>query len=388
MHVYRTTAPRWSFSPTPWLLVILMAAAGIGASVYLAYLHYAVHTMIGFSSFCAYSKAVNCDTVAQSGYSVFLGVPVAVWGIFGYGFLGFLAFLGMLYDHSGRRIWVTVYVLTALFVLVSVSLAAVSTFLIRSKCVICFGTYALNLLVFFFVMAMRSRRRVLFRHGFLEDLRFLRRVARVSRPGLLAFAITAAACLAFYPTYWEVPSAISFSHFQQGVTEDGYPWIGAENAKLTIVEFTDYQCFYCRKAHFFLKGILADHPDSVKLIVRHYPLDRNCNPKVEESIHSGGCDLAVWALAALRLGRFWEMHEALFGRDLEKTEVSLREMAQAAGLRFEELIPLLSESEVLNHLSRDILFGARLGIDATPAYVVNGKVYLGNLDPQLLKELE
>ena len=74
-----------------YFTVVFLTLAGLIVSLYLSYSHYRVYTDVGYKSFCAISKAINCDTVSQSAYSIFLGLPVPVWGIVGYIF--FLLFM-------------------------------------------------------------------------------------------------------------------------------------------------------------------------------------------------------------------------------------------------------------------------------------------------------
>ena len=64
--------------------VVGLVIAGLLDSIYLAVSHHRVYTDIGYKSFCAISRAINCDTVSQSHYSIFLDLPVPVWGIIGY----------------------------------------------------------------------------------------------------------------------------------------------------------------------------------------------------------------------------------------------------------------------------------------------------------------
>ena len=63
-----------------WPITIL-ALAGFVDSIYLSLSHYRVYTNIAYKSFCAISRSLNCDTVSQSPYAIFLGIPVAVWCI-------------------------------------------------------------------------------------------------------------------------------------------------------------------------------------------------------------------------------------------------------------------------------------------------------------------
>ena len=65
--------------------VLALCLAGLLLSIYLAVSHHRVHTDIGFQGFCALSKSINCDTVSQSPYSILGPLPVAVWGVAGYG---------------------------------------------------------------------------------------------------------------------------------------------------------------------------------------------------------------------------------------------------------------------------------------------------------------
>ncbi|MBI4773817.1 MAG: thioredoxin domain-containing protein [Deltaproteobacteria bacterium] len=384
MNVYRTETPRWDYSPLPWLGVIAIALAGLVASGYLAYLHYAVHTKIGYSSFCAYSKTVNCDTVAQSPYSVFLGVPVAVWGILGYALMLFLSFLGLREDHSGRRLWILVYFISALFVLVSLVLGAVSALLIKSKCVICMFTYGLNLLLFFFTMSVRSKRRVKIRPGIGDDVRFLIQRLRLTGPAFGSLALLSVVMIAFFPSYWKMPPTAPSSDLEHGVTEEGRPWIGAKNARLTILEFTDYQCFYCRKAHFLLKDLLYRHKGAIKIVYYPFPLDKNCNPRVEETQHEGSCDLAFWTLAGLRQGKFWEMHDALFERRWDGGELTLKELASMVDADYDQLKTQLEDPDIRKLLFESAALGNRLGITATPGFVVEGRVYMGKIPEEII----
>jgi uncharacterized membrane protein len=70
--------------PVYFWTVVVLTGLGLADAVYLSISHYRVYTDIGFASFCAISRAINCDTVSQSPYSILWGAPVPVWGIFGY----------------------------------------------------------------------------------------------------------------------------------------------------------------------------------------------------------------------------------------------------------------------------------------------------------------
>ena len=67
-----------------WWAMLVLSLAGLLVSVVLAYIHFKANTQAGFHSFCGRGSTFNCDSVARSPYSVLLGVPTALWGIFGY----------------------------------------------------------------------------------------------------------------------------------------------------------------------------------------------------------------------------------------------------------------------------------------------------------------
>ena len=137
-----------SIQPLPFTVyystVVFLTLVGIIVSLYLSYSHYRVYTDIGYKSFCAISKAINCDTVSQSAYAVFLGLPVAVWGILGYTFFLLFLLIARNKDAGNNRVWTLLFLIAAAFTLYSIVLAAISTFYIHSYCIMCLVLYAVK----------------------------------------------------------------------------------------------------------------------------------------------------------------------------------------------------------------------------------------------------
>ena len=127
-----------------------LGAAGILISAYLAYSHYRNYTDIGYQSFCVLSRAINCDTVSQSPYSVLGRLPVAVWGIAGYVFFLLLAIFSLPASGERRRVWSLCMATALVFSLASLVFAGLSTILIKSYCILCIATYGINLLLVYF----------------------------------------------------------------------------------------------------------------------------------------------------------------------------------------------------------------------------------------------
>ena len=141
--------------PVYFWTVAFLTTAGLADSIYLAISHYRVYTDVAYSSFCAISKAINCDTVSQSSYSIFLNVPVPVWGIVGYTF--FLLFLPFAWktEDQHQRIWPLLFLLSLAFSIYSVILALISTFYVGSYCLMCVLSYGINFLLLYFSWLIR-----------------------------------------------------------------------------------------------------------------------------------------------------------------------------------------------------------------------------------------
>ena len=171
----------------------------------------------------------------------------------------------------------------------------------------------------------------------------------------------------------------------KGITEDGHPWIGAENPELIITEFTDYLCFPCKKNHFYLRSIIQNHPDKIRLVHRHFPMDHIINPLVKETFHSGSAKLAVLAVYATEKNKFWEISDLLFEIARKNESVSIGLLAENTGLDYKEMQLALQNSDFWQKLWKDIKEGLKYGMSGTPGYIINDQLYVGYVPPDILK---
>ena len=250
--------------PVYFWTVAFLTTAGLADSIYLAISHYRVYTDVAYSSFCAISKAINCDTVSQSSYSFFLNVPVAVWGIIGYSFfLLFLPFARKAEAHQ-QRIWPLLFLLSLAFSIYSIILAFISAFHIHSYCIMCILSFGICFFLLYYTWLISKRfGNFDILHGLMLDIDYLWRLRKKALPVFLPFLSFVFILFIVFPAYWKLSPALLPKDMLHGLTQDGYPWIGAQNPKLEITEFTDYQCFQCKKMHFFLRQLIAKHPDKI-----------------------------------------------------------------------------------------------------------------------------
>ncbi len=139
------------------------------------------------------------------------------------------------------------------------------------------------------------------------------------------------------------------------------PSLGEAGAPLTIVEFSDFACPYCRAAQPALRRVLARWPGRVRLVFRHFPLEQ----------HPEALPAARAAVCAERQGRFWALHDRIFAAAGPTSEAALRSAASAAGLNLSDYEACMSGEEALERVRKDILLGRMAGVAGTPAFFVN-----------------
>lgn len=351
----------------------------MGVSFYLAYSHYQVFIDIGYQSFCAISKAINCDTVSQSKYAVVFNVPVAVWGIWGYGFL--LAVLLISVDIKNNRIHNTslLFVIALVYSVSSLCLGIISSVFIQAYCLMCIVSWGVNFALFFFFW--------LFRRRYKETGFRLKHITRLGS-AVFVFAAVAVALIMVYPRYWIFSLSDTDIKLNTGITSEGFPWIGAQNPELTIIEFSDYRCFQCKKMHFFLRNLIAEYPEKIRLVHRHFPMDHNYNPMVKGPFHQGSGIFALVAIASMQFDRFWEANDYLYHYDFSQGAIYLRYIAADLDMDLNQLKKNMYKPETRTKLTRDIIFGIQKGFEGTPTYMIGDDFYTGQLPPDLLKRIE
>ncbi len=365
----------------------IIALIGLAVSADLVWLHYKVHTDAGYQSFCALSDAFNCQTVAESGYSVFGGLPVAVWGM-----LGYAALIAVLLLNGIRRplsapalLFGTVFSASA--TIVSLVLALISYCIICAFCLLCTVTYAANasLLVLFGICAFKQRLDV---RCALREMRAL----LAGRPRILVFAVVLLALLSLvYPKYWR-HTLVSAKAVHSGRTAEGAFWLGAndeEPAPVVITEFSDYMCPHCKRGHASLRDLLNANAGRLRIVHRHFPLDEACNPIVRSAFHPGACLMARAAFCAGQQEKFWEMNDSLYRYEsLEGAGIPEKIGNAAKGLRLDEarFEECMTSAAAEHALRDDIGQGIALNIRGTPAFVIDGEVYGGRIPDRVIRE--
>jgi len=370
-----------------YLPILVIAFAGVANMVYLAISHYRVYTDIGYESFCAISRSINCDTVSQSSYSIFLNVPVAIWGTLAHLLVFYIVVLAGTRFSYKARMWPLLFWISLFFSLYSLFLAYVSTFYIKSYCLMCILGYLVNFSLLYYAWFINRRfgNTGLIR-GVPVDLKHIKSHKKSAASIILILLFFSTTAPFWFPQYWQLKEPKPAHSLTRGITEDGHPWIGAEEPALVIMEFTDYMCFQCRKMHYYLRRLIETHPDKIRLVHRHFPMDHQYNPLVKEPYHVGAGALAIMAIHAKENGVFWHANDYFYAKGALRESINTLSVASALGLTNTGLVNALNDHEYLAGLFTDIKAGLELGITATPSYLIDGKLYEGQIPPKIITE--
>jgi len=162
-------------------------------------------------------------------------------------------------------------------------------------------------------------------------------------------------------------ASVSIEPLREQVAATG-PARGSENARITIVEFSDFECPYCGQFEPELKKLLEAYPTQVRLIYRNMPIP---------SLHPAAQKAAEAAICADKQGKFWEMHDTLFSEQSTLDVAALKEKAKRLGLDGAKFDVCLDKGEAVPALNDDLREAQRLGLEATPATFINGRFVNG-----------
>jgi len=151
---------------------------------------------------------------------------------------------------------------------------------------------------------------------------------------------------------WDIPDAES-------------PVFGnTKNPKLTIVEFTEFQCPYCSNVAPVIEGLMKKYPNDIKFVYKHFPL----------SFHANAPAAAAASIAAQNQGKFWEFRYALAPHFRDLTQETFEKVAKEIGLDMEKFKKdMVLDSAKQKRINEEFQLGVKVGVQGTPNFYINGK---------------
>ena len=145
------------------------------------------------------------------------------------------------------------------------------------------------------------------------------------------------------------------------------PSLGPAGAKVTVVEFLDYQCPYCRRASTTVEALLKRYDGKIRFVHRDFPIDG----------HPGAMPAARGVHCAGQQGRFWEFHRGLFETPGDLSAKDLTARAAALGLNPQSFAACVASDRFDADIRSSFDAGSQLGVNSTPTFFVNGRMLIG-----------
>jgi protein-disulfide isomerase len=165
----------------------------------------------------------------------------------------------------------------------------------------------------------------------------------------------------------EAPVKILLEPQRVALNSSGHPALGGMNAPVTIVEFTDFQCPFCKKTEDTLKQLRAKYGDKIRIVHMDFPLP----------FHSHALDAAKGARCANDQGKFWQFRDALFADQSKLAPADLKATAKKLGLNTGQFDACLDKAKYDSQVKSDQAAGEKVGVDGTPAFFIDGRPLTG-----------
>lgn len=327
----------------PRRTVVRLASLGLLLSCALELVHVRTYVWPAAQSYCSATSHLDCAAVAGATSSVFLGLPWAAWGIFG--------FLALLIAGVRRSAWLLP--LSTVAAVTSAILLGVSVLAIRRICLLCEAVHLVS-----FALAWTAWK---YRAALQADLADRASWTRII---LLPTVLALSAALAI-PRYWNAFSYRSAPLLPTGLTEDGHPYIGAQEPKQVVHEFTDYFCPHCKVASTLSLTLLGKHAD-VRL-VRHDTPRTPCHPE------SAGCAASRASICAAEQDKFWQADRWLFAFAEANEPIDLDRMAKDLSLDRERLGVCFEAPDTFARADERYRHAQKKGVKFVPSYLIDGK---------------
>jgi len=138
---------------------------------------------------------------------------------------------------------------------------------------------------------------------------------------------------------------------------------GPKNAKVTVVEFSDFECPYCAKAKQQVSKVLKKYKGKVRVVFKHFPL----------SFHKKARLASEYACCADKQGKFWELHDKIFDNQKSIAEKDLKKYSKALKLDMGKMAKCLAANKCKEKIRKDQALGEKVGVSGTPAFFINGQ---------------
>ncbi len=159
-------------------------------------------------------------------------------------------------------------------------------------------------------------------------------------------------------------------------SEGDFPSFGPKDAKVVIVEYSDFQCPYCSRAAKTVEQLRKDYKDKIRFVFHQFPL----------SFHKNAYNAATAALEAKAQGKFWELHDLMFANQRALERAKLEEYAKQVGMDVDKLKKALDGKTYDAEIQADMALGKEVGVRGTPTMFINAERVQNPSDYNMIKK--
>lgn len=370
-----------------WFLA-LAALSGFVLSVWQSNQFYAIRNgSAGFRSFCNLNSKLNCDAVMASKFAEFaFGFPLssfaAAW------FLTLVVIALIARNPFWRRDAVRMLFGMTLFgSVMSLVYLAVMSFVLDTYCLFCIFVDAINFAGLGIALSLKPEG--------LGEHPFDKGRLKTMMGTAFAAVVVVVPMISIVLNSSTIPDAEAARLAEKILTSAPLPVrsgeeftsIGPKDAPVTIVEFSDFQCPYCRLMAMSLHHLANRYPGKLRIVFRNYPLDAACNPEIKRVMHQYACESARVAHCAHKQGKFEETYSLIFEDQSTLAPGVPARIAAKAGVDPTQLEACVNDPATAMAIARDIEEGRQLQVESTPTLFFNGHKVEGGLPTPVLERI-
>lgn len=388
--------PRFIRKSAPWVApALVLAGFVLSGHLFARSVLLVLGKAGGSSDICSLAFNLSCDATLLGDASLFLGLPVAGWGLVYFAALFSLSMMGyLLGPRFTSEAAVGSFLLGSIGMCFSIVLLAMLASGAVAFCPLCVGVHGINFLLWLtlFMMTGRSFRELGAAMARAAQFAIGSRKSAVGPDapwkavGFFAVALVALGMYQWASARYEeakveaerFPTApqILMAYVSQPTRvipiapDDARK--GPSDAPITLVVFSDFQCPACRLFARNTAEYVENFGELVSIVFKHFPLDSACNPSIKNQLHHLACQAALASEAAHRHGKFWEFHDAVYALKTPLTESELDRILGDLKINREATpgkIAFSDEERVQSHIETALA----LGIYSTPAVFLNGR---------------
>jgi uncharacterized membrane protein len=372
-------------------LLLAFAVLGLAAASYSSFVHYRMLTQSGYSSLCDINATVSCTDVYESQYGSVFGVPVAIFGVVFFAIvLALVGVAGRAGSPARDNVPGYVFVMSTLALAFALYLAYASYFVLHKFCIFCAINYVAVIGLFVVSGGAAKYPMTTVPTRASRDLKSL-----FVSPMALIIALVVigggVAAIALFPK--AAPNAGGAAEAQVSIPplapEDrarleqwwdlqpkvALPIAPSAGVKVQIIKFSDYQCPGCRAAHNVFRQVLPRYDKSVvEFVMKHYPLEGECNPNVPGGNHYAACEAAAAYVMARGTGFQQQLDDWLFANQQTLTrEVVKKAVEDQVGIKDFDA----RYERALQEVKTDASMGGLMKVGSTPTVYLNGRMIAG-----------